>query len=86
MSIEQTLAERGNRYGEFKEHARITQNLKECLIDSPNWAHMRCDQKEALEMVMHKVGRILNGDPNFRDSWHDCNGYIKLVADTLVVE
>lgn len=86
MSIEETLKERGNRYGSFQEHARITQNLKEAMQDSPNWANLRCDQKEALEMVAHKIGRILNGDPNFHDSWHDCNGYIKLVADTLIVD
>lgn len=84
MSIEQTLQERCSRYGEFKEHARITQNLKEAMADSPNWGSMRCDQKEALEMIQHKIGRILNGDPNFHDSWHDIVGYAKLVADTLV--
>ncbi len=84
MTIEQTLAERGNQYGKFSEHARITQNLKGAMQDSPNWANMRSDQKEALEMVQHKIGRILNGNPDFHDSWHDCVGYLKLVADTLV--
>ncbi|MGZ5053387.1 MAG: hypothetical protein ACXWAT_00430 [Methylobacter sp.] len=82
--ISETLAERGSRYGEFKEHARITQNLKEAMQDSPNWESLRCDQKEALEMVQHKIGRILNGDPDFHDSWHDIVGYTKLIADTLV--
>lgn len=84
MQIEQTLKERGSRYGEFKEHARITQNLKQAMQDSPNWLSLRVDQKECLEMVAHKIGRILNGDPDFHDSWYDCNGYIKLVADTLL--
>ena len=27
--------------------------------------------------------RILNGDPNYHDSWHDIIGYTKLVADEL---
>lgn len=81
--IDKTLEERGNRYGEFKEHARITQNLKEAMQDSPNWSTMQCDQKEALEMVQHKIGRILNGDPDYHDSWHDIVGYTKLVADRL---
>jgi hypothetical protein len=26
------------------------------------------------------VGRILNGDPNWSDSWHDIAGYAQLVA------
>lgn len=41
------------------------------------------DQRESLEMVMHKIARIINGDPNYADSWHDIAGYAKLVADRL---
>lgn len=85
MSIEATLIERGSRYGEFPEHARITQNLKSAMVDSPKWTSLRPDQKEALEMVQHKIGRILNGDPDYHDSWHDIVGYTKLVADDLIV-
>lgn len=81
--IDATLTERGNRYGSFNEHARITQNLKRAMIDSPNWQSLSDDQREALEMVQHKVGRILNGDPNYHDSWHDIIGYTKLIADRL---
>lgn len=84
MDISATLAERGNRYGEFNEHARITQNIKRAMIDSPNWSGLRDDMKEALEMLAHKMGRILNGDPLYHDSWHDIIGYTKLVADTLL--
>lgn len=82
--IDATLAERGNRYGVFSEHARITQNIKRAMADSPNWASLPDDKKEALEMLAHKMGRILNGDPDYHDSWHDIIGYTKLVADTLV--
>lgn len=82
--IAQTLAERGKRYGEFDEHARITQNIKRAMADSPNWQTLADDQKEALEMIAHKIGRILNGDPNYHDSWHDILGYTQLAADRLV--
>lgn len=81
--IETTLAERGGRYGSFIEHARITQNIKRAMADSPNWANLADDQREALEMLAHKAGRILNGDPDYHDSWHDIIGYTKLVADRL---
>lgn len=81
--IEQTLAERRSRYGAFTEHARITQAIKAAMADSPNWRFLDPDQREALEMIAHKAGRILNGDPNFHDSWHDIVGYTKLVADRL---
>ena len=84
QNIDTTLAERGTRYGEFSGHAKITQGLKKVMHESPRWKDLRDDQKEALEMTAHKIGRILNGDPNYHDSWHDVNGYIKLVADTLL--
>lgn len=84
--ISATLKERGNRYGDFDEHSRITQNLKAAMADSPNWADLPFNMKESLEMVAHKIGRILNGDPFFHDSWHDINGYVKLVADTLLTK
>lgn len=83
--IDTTLAERGTRYGSFGEHARITQAIKAAMADSPNWAALDADMREALEMVAHKAGRILNGDPLYHDSWHDIIGYTKLVADRLEV-
>lgn len=84
MNIDQTLAERGTRYGDFNGHALITQNLKTAMQASPKWSDLTPAQKEALEMVAHKIGRILNGDPNYHDSWHDIIGYTKLVADELL--
>lgn len=82
-TIEATLAERGSRYGEFPEHARITQNLKEAMADSPNWGKLSDAMKESLEMVAHKIGRILNGDPMYKDSWVDIEGYVHLISQTL---
>jgi hypothetical protein len=84
--IDETLAERGNRYGSFTGHAAVTQRLKTTMVGSDKWHLLAPDQKEALEMIAHKIGRILNGDPNYHDSWHDIVGYAKLVADRLVLE
>lgn len=57
--------------------------MKRILQSSPNWEIMADDQREALEMVAHKIGRILNGDPNYPDSWHDIAGYAQLVDARL---
>lgn len=51
-----------------------------------NWESLSSDKKEALEMIAHKIARILNGDPNYADSWHDIVGYAKLVEDSLQPE
>ena len=79
------LDERGKRYGTFKGHAAIAQMLKvivknELLCRNKTLAF---DQQEALDMIMHKVARIINGDANYVDSWIDIAGYAKLVADNL---
>lgn len=84
--IAQTLAERGTRYGGFPGHAKITQSIKTAMVQTRNWSLLADDQKEALEMVAHKIGRILNGDPNYHDSWHDIVGYTKLVADRIQMD
>lgn len=85
-NIDKTLNERGTRYGDFEDHAFITQDLKAVMQETPNWGALKADQKEALEMVAHKIGRILNGDPNYIDSWHDIIGYVRLVEQRLEKE
>ena len=96
-STEETLKERGERYGKFADHADITQALKSffqgdnlfpmrdevCERILSRWNMMESDQRECLEMIAHKIGRILNGDPNYGDSWRDIAGYATLVADRL---
>jgi hypothetical protein len=82
-NIDQTLQDRGKRYGDFFDHARITQSLKGVMSQSKNWSELDPDMREALEMIAHKIGRILNGDPHYHDSWHDIVGYTKLVADRI---
>ena len=81
--IDAVLTERGSRYGEFKDHARITQAIKYEIRQGPSFGKMEDDMVEALDMIAHKIGRIVNGDPRYADSWVDIAGYAKLVADRL---
>ena len=83
-NIDNTLKERGARYGEFVDHADITQNIKAAMALGSNWNILDNDMREALEMVAHKAGRILNGDPNYIDSWTDIIGYTRLVEKRLI--
>lgn len=80
--VDAVLSERGARYGKFTDHARITQSLK-TIIDECDNGKLSWSQRESLDMIAHKIGRILNGDPNYADSWVDIAGYAKLVADEL---
>jgi hypothetical protein len=82
-SITCTLTERGQRYGKFTGHAEITQELKRTMRETSNWKKLSPDQQESLEMIAHKIGRILNGDPDYADSWHDIAGYAELIDKRL---
>lgn len=83
--IDETLAQRGNNYGNFAEQSRITQAIKAAFRDSGNWNILSDDKKEALEMLAVKASRVLNGDPEYLDSWHDMIGYLRLVEQRIEV-
>lgn len=83
--VNSTLDERGSRYGSFEGHAQVTQDLKDVIYDALKLRNkeLKPDQYEALDMICHKIGRIVNGDANYADSWHDIAGYASLVDKRL---
>jgi hypothetical protein len=79
------LTERGHEYGPFRDGAALMQGIKRLMADHAR-AHDKTfsdDQWEALEMIVHKIGRIVNGNPDKVDHWKDIAGYAMLVADRL---
>lgn len=80
---EQLITERGSRYGKFKDGAEIMQELKFVMREVDGWHNLTPSQREALDMIQHKIGRILNGDPNYDDSWKDIAGYATLIVKEL---
>jgi hypothetical protein len=82
MSIEKTLKQRQKTHGDFATHAKISQQLKAVLWEH-DFQELDADQIEALEMICHKIARVLNGNPNHHDHWHDIAGYATLVGDRL---
>lgn len=80
-SVDSTLAERGTNYGEFNDFAEICQGLTLVAREQPGWDKLSNPHREALEMIIHKISRVLNGNPNYKDSWHDIQGYAKLAED-----
>ena len=83
MTVSNTLAERGARYGQFADHARIAQGIQDVMRIAPNWDKLDLDMKQALTTIADKIARILNGDPFYLDNWHDIQGYAKLIEDRL---
>lgn len=83
QNINETLNERGKRYGGFAENARLAQRFKTLLHSGESWKEMPAHGKEALEMITGKICRILNGDPSYADSWIDIAGYAQLEVKVL---
>lgn len=81
--IDKILQERGSNYGDFYSHAALTQRIKNAMKSNDGWQSLGQDQKEALEMIAHKIGRIINGNPTYKDSWVDIEGYAALVSRSL---
>lgn len=77
------LAQREETHGDFGEHAQITQDLKRIICITPKFHRLDDAQRESLDMIVHKIGRILAGNPNFKDHWDDIAGYARLVANRL---
>lgn len=83
MDTDALLAERGKTHGDYSEHADATQSMKHLFRQYRNWPKLSYAQKETLEMIAHKIGRALTGDPNHIDHWDDIAGYAKLVSNIL---
>ena len=82
MSIDKTLKQRQKTHGDFKTHAQISQELK-AVLWKYDYQNLSPEQCEALEMIVHKIARILNGNANHVDHWHDIAGYATLVENSL---
>ena len=83
MSVDATLSTRANTHGSFVDNGQIMQLLKDTARTGKNWHELTPHQREAVDMILHKLGRILCGDPNFSDHWHDIAGYATLVENLL---
>ena len=88
VGVAATLAERGKRYGDFTVHAEIAQNLQAsvhagCTAAGKEWYELPAVQRQALTVILDKVARIISGDNNYPDNWHDIQGYAKLAEDRL---
>lgn len=82
--IEATLNQRQQTHGYFPDVATTSQNIKNAMSNEPEWDKLSTYQSEALTVIAQKIARILNGNPNEPDHWHDIAGYATLVEKELI--
>jgi hypothetical protein len=83
LNIQQVLSERQTTHGDFADHAQTTQLLKTVMHSQPGWSKLSAMQRESLDMIVHKIGRVLSGNPNHADHWVDIQGYARLIEERL---
>lgn len=94
------IAKRRRTHGDFSDTARIAGRLKDVLGEEiaeiedglpgnsgadKRLAKLGWEQREALDLILTKIARIVAGDPDHADHWRDIAGYA-LLAITFDAE
>ena len=70
------IPNRDQQHGGMEAVGDRAQCLKGIMRQGSNWWHLSSGEREALDMIAHKIARILHGaDPHDRQHWEDVAGY-----------
>jgi hypothetical protein len=85
MSVHDILSERQKTHGDFTDVADIGHCLKEVMRTSKNWRedNLSASVMEGLDMIQHKIARVLSGNPLEEDHYKDIAGYAECILRTL---
>jgi hypothetical protein len=81
--VNDLLAERQKTHGDFYDVAMTAQTLKDAMRRGKNWKVLDDTQRETLEMIASKIGRILAGNPHEPDHFRDIAGYAQLIVNAF---
>jgi hypothetical protein len=85
MELKETLNERGSRYGSYSDVIEARSRIMEILTQH--------NERSGLELLNNKFYIAMNdivlklvrasASPNYKDSWHDIQGYAHLIETEL---
>jgi len=84
--VNETLDEREKDYGNYADLSALVESIMTAYALGQNYWRLEPYQRVSLYMDAMKTSRILNGDFNKIDSWHDKAGYAQLVVKQLKKE
>ena len=71
-----TIPNRDHQHGGMEAVGSLAQSLKIPIHHGTNWHLLTPGEQEALDMIAHKIARILSGaDPHDPEHWTDLAGY-----------
>jgi len=76
-NINDTLNERANTHGDYREQAAFAQHLKRMMRAGRNWERLDLTQAQSLEAFADKINA---SEP---DHWRDVAGYAQLIVREL---
>ena len=84
-NLDKILDERSKRYGDFQSLSEISQSIKEMwyLNQNFNFKEPTSAMNEAMEMVIHKLARCINGDRYYLDNIDDMINYLRLYKEEV---
>ncbi len=84
MNITDTISDREKKYGSFAANAYIAQGLQNIARSTTGWYGLPDTQREAIEMIFHKIARQINGVKDYPDNFHDIAGYALLAEQEIL--
>lgn len=79
--VHDTLKERGPTHGDYNVQSTMHDQLLAVMMKSPGFLKLRPQHRQALNIIAMKTSRILSGDAEHRDHWHDIAGYATLAEN-----
>jgi len=77
------LEDREPKYGDYQANAHLIQQLKRQVRGMTGWGKMTPDKQQSIDMIFTKIGRIITGDSDLKDSWDDIIGYAELIVTKI---
>jgi len=74
------LLDRRDIYGNYKDISFTSQKMKKVFNDTLS-AGLNEYEKEAIDMILHKISRIAHSKKKYIDNWRDIIGYAQLVIN-----
>jgi len=77
------IEERSKIYGDFRDIAEISQDLKAVLFDC--YENSEPVVREGLDMILHKLARVSGSKEGYKyiDNWRDISAYAQLIVNYL---
>lgn len=82
-TVKELLVVRNGSHGPYKVQGVVAQDLKLVVQKTEGYQKMPGTHRESVDMILHKISRIVVGDPNFKDHWDDISGYAQLISRML---